>query len=481
MAMTFQKPGPSESRYISNFYNSKKLGDGRFLITTDHGSWAVLSRQEYDLLRLGKADQNPELFSLLKENGVLLTEGNVRNVSNQYAERFHFLFRPPTLHIVTPTMRCNASCIYCHSMVRGLEENGFDMDKETSEKIIDFILKTPTKSIVVEFQGGDCLLNYDKVEHMIDYGTEKAKSMGKRLFFRLVSNLTLMNDDILRSLAKRKIMGISTSLDGPKDLHDRNRKYLGGKGTYDDAVYWIKRIKGEFSKDVNLRALCTITRHSLGRGREIVDEYSKLGFDGVFLRPLNNIGFAKNTWDSIGYSAEEYISFWKETLDYIVKLNKTTPFFEQMSVIFLRKMLQSWDPMYVDTQTPCGAAIGQLLYSFNGDIYTCDEGKLFGELRLGNVRESTHSSIFGSKTVRKMIDISSRQGFLCDNCVWNPYCGLCPIYTHSSQGTVVSKLSMDDKCLINKSIMNYLMKKLLGSDEHREAFFEWTNNKDIMK
>ena len=481
MALTFHDSGFLERGYTLNYFVTKKLDENQYLVTTDHGAWVVLSKTEHDLLRLERVEEDPNLFSVLKQKGIILTEDNVNDAVKAYAERYHFLFRAPTLHIVTPTMRCNSSCIYCHSMVKDENAKGFDMNEETAKSIVDFILKTPSRDLVIEFQGGDCLLNYPVTEYMIDYGQEKAKKTGKNLKFRLVTNLTLMNDDILKSLSKRKIMGISTSLDGPRTVHDKNRRYLSGKGTYDDVVHWIKRMKTEWEHNFNLRALTTITRHTLGYGRELVDEYIKLGFDGIFLRSLNNIGFAKQTWNEIGYTAEEYLSFWESTLDYIISVNSRKPFFEQLSVIFLKKMLQKWDPMYVDIQSPCGAAIGQLLYNHNGDIHTCDEGKLFPELRLGNVMTTSYKDIFRSKVVKSMIDVSSRQGYLCDNCVWNPFCGICPIYTHSSQGTIVSKLAMDDHCKINNHVLETLFRKIINSERDRKVFLSWFSNKDIMK
>ena len=481
MAITFYDSGFSEREYTLNYFVSKRLDEDHYLVTTDHGAWVVLSRQEHDLLRLERVEEDPNLFSLLESKGIILTEQNVKNVVRVYTEKYHFLFRPPSLHIITPTMRCNSACVYCHSMVRNDKAKGFDMDQDTAKATVDFIFRTPTDSLIIEFQGGDCLLNFQIVEYIMDYANVKSKETGKKVNFRLVTNLTLMSDDILMSLARRKIRGLSTSLDGPRDIHNSNRKYLGGKGTYDDVVYWIRRIKSEWKHDFNLRALTTITRNSLGHGREMIDEYIRLGFDGIFLRYTNNIGFAGKAWSKIGYTPGEYLKFWEETLDYIVDVNSRTPFFEQLTFIFLKKLLQRWDPMFVDIQSPCGAAIGQLLYNHNGDIHTCDEGKLFKELRLGNVKITPYSRIFNNRTTVSMIDVSSRQGYLCDNCVWNPYCGICPIYTHSAQGTIVSKLAMDDRCIINSHILESILRRLMFSPKDRKAFLGWYRNENILK
>ena len=135
--------------------------------------------------------------------------------------------------------------------------------------------------------------------------------------------------------------------------------------------------------------------------------------------------------------------------------------------------------MVVDIQSPCGAAIGQLLYKYNGDIHTCDEGKIFEEFKLGNVKTSKYSDIFKNNIVSTLIDISSKKNYLCDNCVWNPYCGICPIYTYGAQGNIVSKLSMDDKCKVYSEITKTIFKKLLFSEVDKKIFFDWYK-KDVV-
>ena len=68
----------------------------------------------------------------------------------------------------------------------------------------------------------------------------KADAAGKRVMFSLVSNLSMMDDEKLDYLVRRRLQ-ISTSLDGPKDIHDGNRK-LSGASAYDKCVFWMERI-----------------------------------------------------------------------------------------------------------------------------------------------------------------------------------------------------------------------------------------------
>ncbi|RLG69705.1 MAG: His-Xaa-Ser system radical SAM maturase HxsB [Candidatus Iainarchaeum archaeon] len=470
----------SEEDYILNNFNVHKFDDDNYLVTTEHGAWALLNKQEYDLLRLHKLSEDPNLLNELKEKGIIITEDNTADVVKAYRERYHFLFQGPSLHIIVPTLRCNQRCIYCHSRAEPESGKGYDMDRDTAKAVVDFIFKTPSPVIIIEFQGGDCLLNYEITEFIIDYAKEKAKQCKKNVGFSLVTNLTKMDESIIKSLKERHIMGLATSLDGPKEVHDKNRKYISGRGTYDDVVYWIKRIKEEWKFDFNLNALCTITRYSLDYGKEIVDEYMRWQFNGVWLRFLNNIGFAADSWNKIGYSASEYLDFYKRTLDYIVhKNNGEKPFSELMTVIFLRKILSKRDPMFTDIQSPCGAAIGQLLYNYNGDIHTCDEGKLFEEFKLGNVFSSKYEDIYKNENLIAMMDISSKKNYLCDNCPWNPYCGICPIYTYAAQGTIVSKLALNDRCKIMKGLVCHIFEKLLFSKQHRETFFNWLKHDKV--
>ena len=475
MVMSYFDSSDDREEYINSFYRTHEFDEEHILVTTETGSWAVLDSEEYDLLRQGKAEEKPELYEKLKELGVILTEDNVEKISRMYAKRKGQLFHPPSLHIITPTMRCNAQCLYCHSRAIPSAEGEYNMDRETAKETVDFILSTPMDSLVIEFQGGDCLLNFETTEFIIDYARKRAEQLDKDVDFRLVTNMTMMNEEILESLKERNIRGISTSLDGPKEVHNKNRPYVGGGGTYEDAIHWIDRINEEFSEDFSINALSTITRYNFGHGEELVEEYMDHGMHGVWLRPLNNIGFAEEKWEEIGYTMDEFFDFWKDTLDYILDKNREEDvvFKELMTMIFLRKILTQKDPQMVDIMSPCGAGIGQLLYKHNGDIHTCDEGKIYDEFRLGNVKEDSFQEVMDSDSIRTMVDVSSKESYICDNCEWKPYCGVCPIYTYAQQGSVVSKVTMDDRANLYRKVIKEIFRRIIYSEEDRKVFRKW--------
>src|SRR3989344_906716 len=114
MAISYFAEDFLDKEFIINNYKIKKIRDN-FLVTVDHGSWVLLDRDEYGLLRLGKVKENSGLFNLLKEKGVVITKENVKDIIKQYRERYGFLSKGTSLHIVAVTKRCNQKCLYCYA------------------------------------------------------------------------------------------------------------------------------------------------------------------------------------------------------------------------------------------------------------------------------------------------------------------------------------------------------------------------------
>jgi radical SAM protein with 4Fe4S-binding SPASM domain len=250
-------------------------------------------------------------------------------------------------------------------------------------------------------------------------------------------------------------------------------------GSYDDVVYWIKRIRSEFKKYFNLHALTTITKYSLPYPKEIVNEFSNLGFNSMWPRFLNNLGYANNAWNEISYSPEEYLFFWKKLIEEVFRINYSgKSFIEMYTYFFSRKILEPYDPIFLDVMSPCGAAIGQLLYDNRGDIYTCDEAKVLGEMfKLGNVKTSTIKDVIIHPTVLSMMNVSSKLTTLCDKCICSPYCGLCPVATFMTEKTIVPKLASEFRCKVFNEMIKNVFEKILSSDKDREIILKWINTR----
>src|SRR3989338_6093818 len=455
-----------ERAYSLNHIRSKPFKGG-YLVTTDYGSWAYLTQDEFELLKKEKLKENSELFSMLKDKGIVLTGENINRVVEDYRNRMSYLFQGTSLHIVVVTLRCNHKCVYCHSAVKGEHAQGYDMDEETARKTADFIFQSPSKAIAIEFQGGEPLLNFPIIKFIIMYAREKNLKHRKNLAFRLVTNLTLMTDEILNYLIKERVE-ISSSLDGPAVVHNENRKYVKSNGSHEEVVSWIDNIQ----KRYNVNVMSVVTKHSLPYAKEIIDEFRKHNLRTIFLKYVNPVGFGKSRYNDIAPSATEFLEFWKKSVDYLLSLDDGPR--EIMTVIILKKILSKQDAFYTDLQGPCcGAAIGQICYNHNGNIFTCDEAKIYDVFRIVTV-EQTYKEVVTSRQACALLEASMNDHPFLDKEVYKPYLGLCPVVNYAKTGSVITRFP-NDRIAMFSGVLDYIFEKLLFDPKAREKLLRWAN------
>ncbi|MFH0874561.1 MAG: His-Xaa-Ser system radical SAM maturase HxsB [archaeon] len=449
--MRYSNTSPT-SQYELNYFREKKIRDKHLLIAYS-GHWDALSTDEYKKLMAHKLDE--VLYKRFSEKGLIITKENKEKLFEDYKKTKCQLFQGTSFHVVVVTLRCNESCVYCHAASKSISAKEYDMSIATARKTVDFIFQTTSPVITIVFQGGEPLLNFDVIKEIILYAKEKNIIEKKRLKFSIVTNLSLMDGNKLEFLIENKI-GICTSLDGPKILHDKNRPFHG-QSSYDLAVKWISKIK---EKNWNLNALMSTTRASLNYPEEIIDEYIALGFNSIWLRSLNNLGYASKQWNSLSYSADEFINFWKKGVDYSYKLGTIN---ELSSSYILRKIILNENPMMFDFMSPCGAAIGLIAYNYDGNIYSCDEARMLNDdmFLLGNVFDDTYGKLMKAPKTCNLIASSVNECLLCDACIYQPFCGICPVCTYATKGTLIPRLSEDFNCRVYKEQFFYLFEKAI--------------------
>ena len=400
----------------------------------------------------------------------------------------------PSLHIMIITLRCDQICAYCHASRTNLDSDGYDMNEETARAVVDRIFETTSPSITIEFQGGEPLVNWPILQFVVAYANQKnaeaPEGAKKALMFSLVTNMSLMTDEKAQFLLDQGVM-ICTSFDGPREVHESNR-HLARASSYDETKRWIKELNARYAAqglDTGLayvNALLTVTKATLPHPRAVVDEYVALGLKAINLRPLNPFGFAKKTWERIGYTGDEYLAFYKEALDYIIELNiQGVEILEKKLALYLQKIFTDDDPNYMELRSPCGAGTGQMAYSYDGKIYTCDEGRMIGKMgddlfEIGHAVEQSHKEMVGHETVRAMAAASYLDAVPgCSDCAYNPYCGVCPIYNYIEQGDLFGKMPGSDWCKISMGICDHLFGRLAREgDGLRSVLARWTMEKD---
>jgi hypothetical protein len=258
--------------------------------------------------------------------------------------RKRFVHHGPNLHMAIVTLRCNETCVYCHASRADMDAVHTDMTRETAERTVDFIFKTTSPFVTIEFQGGEPLVNFPVVQHLIEYALDKNRSAGKQLEFTMVSNLALMDDAKLEYLLGKRVQ-LCTSIDGPAPLHDKQR-VLPMASSFDHASRWIKRVNDAYAAAgldptlYHVEALLTTTRATLPLWKEVVDTYVALGCRALFLRPVDPFGFAAKTGPKIEYPRREYLEFYRRAVDYMIGLNAGgVEILERYAAIFLTKIV----------------------------------------------------------------------------------------------------------------------------------------------
>ena len=463
----------------TGFLRYKKWGD-EYLVTNDIGEHAFISGDVFSRLAAGKLDKDSAEYKDLSRKGLVRDYMDFSGLAERWLEKNHFLFSGPALHIAVLTRRCNHDCVYCHASSKR-SGRGLDMNRETASRVLDAIFASPADNITIEFQGGEPLLNWPVLEFVVNEAAARTKTFDKKVSLSLVTNLSAMTGERLNFLLKHNV-AICTSLDGPADLHDKNRVATGGS-SHAQVVKWWKTIKKRTARTKNgPDALLTVTQQSLGRHKDIVDEYVRIGARSIFLRFLNPFGAAKKAWPGIGYTAREYIEFYTKALDYIIELNlkKKASLVEHTARIFLRKILTGTDPNFMDLRSPCGAGIGQIAYDYDGRVFNCDEGRMLAaegtdSFCMGDLKKETYADLASSSVVKCVVTASVTDiQTLCSSCVYKPYCGVCPVFNYSEHNDLYMH-HPNFRCEIYTGVMDYLFARL-REPKVRKLFESWAGS-----
>ena len=127
------------------------------------------------------------------------------------------------------------------------------MTPRTMERAVDMLMASEQDELILQFFGGEALLEYDTIKHAMEYGMEQARELGKKLWFIVSSNgwsLTQERLDWLKTLPLK----LELSLDGAEATQTRFRpagKWIGGNSYESSIVPQAQRIiESEIPYDV---------------------------------------------------------------------------------------------------------------------------------------------------------------------------------------------------------------------------------------
>lgn len=410
------------------------------------------------------------------------TEEYTKNSIIEYKKRFWINFIWPTLHIMVLTKWCNHQCKYCHAAADyRYTDDSLNMSKKSAKKIVDIILSSPANNLTIEFQWWEPLVNMDLIDYIINYTEEKNKITKKVINYALVSNLTMINDEILEKLFSYPNLSISTSLDWDRKTHDFNRLMIWKKelvSSFDalkEKILLIRQWEEKKWKKILFWAMWVITRKTLWKYKELVDTYIELWFDNIFLKKLNWLWFAVKSKNTLGYTNDELLEFYKNYFWYLVELyNKWIKIREWFLAIVLWKVLNPSEMNFMDLRSPCWAGIGQIAYDYTGDIYTCDEWRMVEDdtFKIGNV-DSNLEDLVQNEVVWAMMDASIVESLPCDICAYAPFCWVCPIESYQWRWNIYTNQVFDGHCSFFMFLFDWIFEKLWNKTNLEYDFLKY--------
>ncbi len=459
---------------------------GNKIVVNEVGEHLFLSNEDFDTFVTHRLDQSSDTYFDLKGKHFLFDSDSsapLELLATKYRTKKAHLAGFTKLHIFVVSLRCEHSCHYCQVSRVSTNQARYDMSEETALRALDLVFRSPADDIKIEFQGGEPLLNFNRIVQIIEDAEKRAPAAGKTVEFVVTTNLALVTGGMLEYFRDHNVL-ISTSLDGSEFIHNANRP-RPGNNSHQLTIVNLTRAREVLGFD-KVGAIMTATRLSLRHPRAIIDEYVNNGFQSIFLRNLSPYGFALKTIRSTGYSIDEFLTFYTDALDYIIEINrKGINFVEIYAQIILTRILTPFSTGYVDLQSPAGAGIGVAVYNYDGDVYASDESRMLAEMgdkqfKLGNVHTDSYEQIFGGELLRAIVASSCVESMPgCADCAFQTFCGADPIFNYATQGDMVGHRPTSEFHKKNLFIIKHLLTLYYSDPTIRRIFWAWVHNRHV--
>lgn len=180
-------------------------------------------------------------FDCLKTSELLLLSqiGALIDNDEQDADRLKYYFQKlpfansiGKLTIIT-TFDCNLACYYCLQEDLACEKKYLEGDNLDVLKnwLPLWIRGNKLSEVHLEFIGGEPLLNIEAIRDVCDI----VRSQNIKFEASLITNGTMLNENIIKLLHEYGVSSIQLTFDGPKVLHDQIKNIGNLKSSYDMA------------------------------------------------------------------------------------------------------------------------------------------------------------------------------------------------------------------------------------------------------
>lgn len=208
---------------------------------------------------------------------------------------------------LSPTNKCNLRCIYCYA------ETGVEFDSmpwQVAKKAIDDLIAESIERgrnffRLVFHGGGEAFVEHTLMKRCVSYSVDQAGKHNLIPDFSIVTNATLITEEIAVWMRENHFHRVTVSLDSVREAHDLQRPFVNGSGSYDCVLKGIENLK-RVGIDFSIRS--TVTNLSVAYMEDFIKEAAQTVFDDeglIHFEPVSLCGRAKE--GSLSVDAEEYV------------------------------------------------------------------------------------------------------------------------------------------------------------------------------
>lgn len=289
----------------------------------------------------------------------------------------------PPLHALSLAIaqKCNLGCSYCYAQQGEFGGPARNMERESAERAVDLLVNgaEPGARLNLAFLGGEPLANRALLQETTRRAAAMAAARGVTLGFSITTNGTLLTPADADFFEEHGF-AVTISLDGPREVHDAQRPFKSGRGSFDrimENLVPLLRRQGR----MQVAARITVTPRNLDL-RETLDQFTAVGFHTVGFSPLlrSPTGKGELEREDLEVMLGEMIACGRE-FERRTMAGERYPFANLLNA--LREIGRGTHRPY-----PCGAGAGYLGVSAQGDLAAChrfvgDEDGAMGSLTTG--------------------------------------------------------------------------------------------------
>lgn len=306
-------------------------------------------------------------ISSLKKNKLLFSPVQTKE------ERLSRKITDITLNIVNS---CNLRCRYCWNQAGAYNHTFSDkrlMSGEVAIKAVDLLIKEShgAKDLVIDFYGGEPLLNYNVIKMTIEYCALIRKRRKIRFRFLLATNGTLLTKEKAEFLIENGV-DIAVSLDGAKKIQDAQRPFFDGRSSFDAIACNLNSLKREYRRRLVGRATFTPYSTNLIRTFKFLRTF---GFDRIEICESEKAGYGLESNSRFFFTGPEGIRHLKKIY------NKLAVFYTQEIIngnltydnTYFNRFFKQLSRLYhiQSIVGACSAGLSLIAVDLDGSVYPC--------------------------------------------------------------------------------------------------------------